>query len=58
MYLNKGHKFAFNKRKCLTVTLSALAGVHIGPIDTLGAIFAGGAGTLIDVNLALVPRIS
>lgn len=39
-------------------TFSALAGVHVGTIDTLGPIFTGGASALIDVELALTARKS
>jgi len=41
-----------SKRVC---TFSALAGVSIGSVCALGAIFAWRAGTLVDVYLAKVP---
>lgn len=40
------------------VSFSALAGVHVGPVNTLGPIFTGGASALIDVELALTARES
>lgn len=40
------------------VTFSALAGVRVWPINTFGAIFTGGACTLVDVELALATRKS
>lgn len=39
-------------------TFSALAGVHVGSVNTLGPIFTGGAGALINVELALATRES
>lgn len=47
---------------CLTVlpcvSFSALAGVHIGPIHTLGPIFTRSTSALVNVELALAPRKS
>lgn len=39
-------------------TFSALAGVHVGPINTLGPIFTWGASALVNVELALAARES
>lgn len=39
-------------------TFSALAGVHVGPINTFGPIFTWGASALVDVKLALATRES
>lgn len=37
------------------LTFSALAAVGVGAVHALGAVLAGGAGTLVNVKLAQVP---